>query len=102
MNRRTAIASLLSAAVAGAAVCAPLAEAVAGNHNDVRRDIKSGNALPLSQILGRIRRQFPGKLMDAGYNRNRGTYKLRIMSPDGRMQSIIVDARSGRILGRGR
>src|SRR4051812_2960605 len=58
--------------------------------------------LPLDQILSEIRRSHPGKFYDAD-GPNQGPdgsqhYHLKWMTPDGRIEWLDTDARTGRVL----
>lgn len=61
---------------------------------------RSGDVLPLSRILSRVRRQFPGKLLDASLTRrgNAYVYVIKLLDSGNRVRLVQVDARSGRIL----
>lgn len=61
---------------------------------------RSGDVLPLSQILSGVRRQFPGKLLDANLSR-RGdayVYVIKLLDRDNRVRVIWVDAQTGGVL----
>jgi hypothetical protein len=66
-----------------------------------RRALREGRVLPLGEIMTRVRRNFPGKVLDADLVRdgNRFVYYLKVLDPRGRVARIAVDGQSGRILG---
>lgn len=71
---------------------------------DRARDaVAAGQALPLPQIMARVRSRYPGRLLDARLNRGRGpgawTYRIKLLTPQSRVLLLDVDAGSGRILG---
>ena len=61
-----------------------------------------GQVRPLDQILNDVRRQRPGNLADVqGPNYGPGgdaRYRLKWVSPDGRVQWLDTDARTGQVL----
>lgn len=65
-----------------------------------RNAVKSGQALPLSTILGQLRRRYPGKLLDANLSRRGGSliYAIKLRGSDNRITLLQVDARTGRVL----
>jgi len=67
-----------------------------------RQGVDSGNYVPLSTILGNIRRQYPGKHLNtraSGAPNSKGLrYEVLWLTPDGRRLDIIADAKSGRIV----
>lgn len=75
--------------------------AFAGSQAFAQRDV-----MPLDQILGQIRSQQPGSFYDAdgpfpGPN-GQPVFRIKWMTPEGRVIWFFVDARSGRIVGGGR
>ena len=70
------------------------------DHDNARDAVKSGNVLPLSTILSRVRRRYPGKLLDArlGSAGNRYVYSIKLRDSRNRIKVVRVDAQSGRIL----
>ncbi len=75
--------------------------AVAGDHDDARNAVQSGQALPLGAIVGQVKRQYPGRLLDADMGTGKGgklTYRLQWLTDKGNVLDVLVDARSGRVL----
>jgi hypothetical protein len=69
----------------------------------VRERIRSGEVLPLDRLLPDIRRSHPGTFYDAegpvlGPNGDY-RYRLKWMTPEGRIIWLDADARTGRVLG---
>jgi hypothetical protein len=69
----------------------------------VREHIRSGEILPLDRLLPDIRRSHPGTFYDAegpipGPNGDY-RYRLKWMTPEGRIIWLDADARTGRVLG---
>lgn len=58
-------------------------------------------AQPLDRLLPEIRRTVPGQFLDAeGFNRNGAPgYRLKWLTPEGRVIERDVDARTGRMMG---
>ena len=76
--------------------------AFAGSPAFAQRD----DVMPLDQILGQIRSQQPGSFYDAdgplpGPN-GQPVFRIKWMTPEGRVIWFYVDARSGRMIGGGR
>lgn len=72
-----------------------------------RRAMQQGEILPLSNIRRRIRDQFGGKIIgvdlaQSGEDSLRPApwvYDIRVLSPEGRVFSVLMDASDGRVLG---
>jgi uncharacterized membrane protein YkoI len=63
--------------------------------------VQQGRYVPLPQIIQAIRRQTPGRMLDAGLEAGPGgrmVYRVRWAADDGRRIDFIVDAESGAIL----
>jgi uncharacterized membrane protein YkoI len=75
--------------------------ASASDQDRARSAVQAGEALPLGQILKRVRRSHSGRLLDADLRQGRGgwVYELRILKPNGRVLTLIVNARNGQVLG---
>ena len=75
--------------------------AAASDQDRARAAVMSGQARPLGEILGEIRGDYPGRLLDTHLAQSGGgtwVYRLRILGADGRVVSLTVDAKSARIL----
>ncbi|NQV58965.1 MAG: PepSY domain-containing protein [Alphaproteobacteria bacterium] len=71
------------------------------DHDRARDAVNAGKTLPLQQILQRISGRYPGRLLDANLARNnqgRWIYRLKLLTPDNRVQNLEVDAQSGQVL----
>jgi hypothetical protein len=69
---------------------------------EARAAVQSGQALPLSQMLGRIRSAAGGEIVPPPQLCNQGghlVYIVNILSSGGKVTKLTVDARSGSILG---
>lgn len=67
------------------------------NAYDARR---SGDILPLRDILTNVRAIYPGEIVGVEFEREDGlqVYELKILQTDGRYLEIYVDARTGAVL----
>jgi uncharacterized membrane protein YkoI len=70
------------------------------DHEVARRALEEGRALPLAEILARMKPTLPGKVIEVVLEIDDGTllYYLKVLSPKGRLQEIEVDAATGKIL----
>lgn len=66
-----------------------------------RDAVQRGEIRPLEEVTARVQQRFPGRLLDAHLEQNgrRWTYYLKMLTHDGRVLNIAVDARTARILG---
>ena len=66
---------------------------------------RGDGVLPLDRILPEVRRSHPGQFYDADGPRpgpdGRAQYRLKWMRPEGRVEWLDADARTGRVLGPG-
>ncbi len=70
--------------------------------NEVRRAVRDGRHVPLSQAIAAVRRQSPGHVLDAGMEggpEGRTLYRLRWATNDGRRIDYLVDAATGAVVG---
>ena len=93
------LAPILFALVLGAA-WSPPADA---QPNRAREGVQTGDMRSLGEILNEIRRERPGNLADV-QGPNMGPtgephYRLKWLTPDGRVLWLDTDARTGRVLG---
>ncbi len=70
-------------------------------HQRARDAVQSGRIQPLQNVLAMVKRRFPGRVLDADLRDRGGTpvYSVKMLTPDGKVLSVSVDARNGRILG---
>ena len=69
--------------------------------DEARRAVREGRHVPLSQVIDAIRRQTPGRQLDAGIETEKSgltVYRVRWAAAEGRRIDYIVDAQTGRIL----
>lgn len=68
--------------------------------DEARQGVRQGRMVPLEQVIGRISRRTPGRLLDTGIEEMGGNtvYRVRWQAHDGRRIDYIVDASSGGII----
>jgi hypothetical protein len=74
----------------------------AEQQNEVRRAVREGRHISLGQAIESVRRQAPGRELDAGLEPGpdgRAVYRLRWAGQNGRRTDYMVDAATGRIIG---
>jgi hypothetical protein len=55
--------------------------------------------VPLNQVIAGVSRQFSGRVLDADMqNGQQPLYRLKVLTGDGNVLAVVVDARSGRVL----
>ena len=64
------------------------------------RQVREGQIRPLGDIIAMVTPQVGGKYIGSEFDANTAMYRLRYMR-DGAVTNVDVDARTGRILGRG-
>ncbi|MDO8330110.1 MAG: PepSY domain-containing protein [Fluviicoccus sp.] len=102
MNRQ--IAAFLRLTVLAGALCLPPGQASASgreDHEQARQALEAGQIQPLSRILERVGRLYPGQVLEVELEREQGRwlYEIKLLLPDGRLLKAEVDARSGEVLG---
>jgi hypothetical protein len=96
MHRIGACVLLLLATICGAAP----AQADAADHDRARSAVEAGQIRPLQDILAEVRRQVPGRMLDARLQQNgRWVYKVILLQADGQVVAVTVDAQTARVLG---
>ena len=82
---------------------AAVSEPASAQPNRAREGVQSGEVRSLDQILNGIRRERPGSLADVegpfGGPNGEPHYRLKWLTPDGRVLMLDTDARTGRVLG---
>lgn len=101
------LAPLLAVLVAVAAPAAASAQVIPGlygaqfRQDRAREEAREGQRVSLSDVVRRLQNSRPGRMLGANES-NRGgrtVYIVRWEYPGGRVADIIVDARTGQILG---
>jgi uncharacterized membrane protein YkoI len=102
---RTMIRRLSKGRVWLAAAALLLAAAASAHCDDIdyreaHRLVQEGRILPLAEILERVQSEVPGQVIEVELELDDGVYEyeLKIISPDGKVLEVEVDAASGKIL----
>ena len=68
---------------------------------NAQRAIDRGNAMPLRQVVAKVKKRHPGRLINVGFSEQSGRpiYQLKMVSSGGAVQTVTVNAGSGRIAG---
>jgi uncharacterized membrane protein YkoI len=87
---------------AAALVASPADADRNGEHEDARRAVELGEALPLVDILAKVRRDLGGEIVGVSFKRKQDhwLYEFKVVEPGGRLVEVYVDAASGRVLKR--
>lgn len=90
---------MIRLAVLLALIAAP-ALADRADHDRARRALEAGEVLPLSDILAAATAAQPGRVIEVELERDDGRwiYELDLVSPDGRILEIEIDAATADIL----
>ncbi len=80
----------------------PAAPAPADEHDSAREALARKEILPLSQILGVVEREVSGRVIEIEFDREDGryVYEIEVLSRDGRLLELSIDAATGRVLER--
>jgi uncharacterized membrane protein YkoI len=75
------------------------------DHDRAREALERGEALPLTDILARVRPALGGEVVGVSFKRDRDNggrwiYEFKVIRPDGRLVEMDVDARTARVLKR--
>lgn len=77
------------------------AQSIAPDYETARQAVDRGDMLPLEQILARIEARHPGRIVEVELEDEDGLwlYEIEVLTPEGRLIEIELDARTGAILG---
>lgn len=72
------------------------------DHDSARRAVERGEALPLADILARVRPQLGGEVVGVSFEREGGrwVYEFRVIGPAGRLSKVDVDAATAQVIER--
>lgn len=72
--------------------------AASSEHDRALRAVERGEALPLSEVLPRMEQRFDARVIDATLRQARGglVYELKMLSENGRVFVVSIDASTGR------
>jgi uncharacterized membrane protein YkoI len=85
----------------------PNARPVALAHEDhdeelARQALELGEVVPLDHVIATLREAVPGEVSSVELEKENGTwvYEFKIISPEGRMLQVRVDAKTGQLIGK--
>lgn len=98
LSRRHAPLALLAGLMALAPATAALADD--DDHVAAREALRRGEILPLTRILAIAQRAEPGDVIEIELDRHREgwRYKVKVLTPGGRVRKLRIDARTGAVL----
>jgi uncharacterized membrane protein YkoI len=72
------------------------------DHDSARHAVEHGEALPLADILARVRPELGGEVAGVAFRRkaSRWIYEFRVIAPNGRLGEVYVDAATAEIIER--
>lgn len=99
LNRRMLLMTL-ALALAGSSLAYAHDTHGDGDHDGARRALEEGWALPLAEVLGRVRDRLGGEVVGVEFDREDGryVYEFDVVTPDGRLREIHVDALTAEII----
>lgn len=67
---------------------------------DIQAAVKRGEVLPLPRILDLAQKRVPGEVLEVELEKDDGrfVYEVKMLTPDGRVREVTIDAHSGKIL----
>ncbi|SHL62338.1 Peptidase propeptide and YPEB domain-containing protein [Roseibium suaedae] len=77
-----------------------MAKADDDDHERARRAVETEQVRPLAEILAKVRPSLPGRIIGTEFEEDDGRYiyEFKVISPNGRLRELHVDATSGEIL----
>lgn len=98
MRGRVAVLGLVAALVFGAAVAGD----DEAEQDRVRDLVESGEILALDEVVDSATARFPGRLIEVELEHERGrlVYELDLLTDEGEYIEVLVDAKTGEVLGR--
>lgn len=102
-TRRRSLAGLCAAAALLAAPAAQAGGRRDRDHDRAREALERGEALPLTEVLARVRAELGGEVVGVDFERGRGgrwIYEFKVIGPAGRLEEVHVDAATARVLRR--
>ncbi len=96
LRRKSVFVVALVAALAAAAVRADEPH----DHDRARRALEAGEVMPLSRILDRVERDYPGRVLEVELDREdeRWLYEIKLLQDGGRVLKLKIDARDASLL----
>lgn len=74
--------------------------ASSNDHDLARAALASGEILPLSAILTKLEKDYPGQIVEVELEREKGRwmYEIKLLQKDGLRQKIKVDAKNADVI----
>lgn len=100
-SRRLFLMAAFAVALAPATADARRGRGRDDDHDEAREAVRRGDALSLTQILPLVERAVPGEILEVELEREHGrlVYKVEVLSRTGRVREVMLDARTGAVLG---
>ena len=69
-------------------------------HDRARQAVDRGEALPIAELLKRLKTGYPGEVVGVEFEREHGrwVYEFKIIDSGGRLLEVYVDAQTGTVL----
>ena len=104
MYRKFALVAFVALPLAGGSVLAPDAALAQGclSSKEARSAVQNGQAVSLSKMVKRIQKATGGEILPTPQLCNNGgrlVYLVKVLRPDGSVETLTVDAASGNIAG---
>jgi uncharacterized membrane protein YkoI len=70
------------------------------DHDRARAAVLAGEVLPLSQVLQRVQRTHPGRVLEVELERDDGRwiYEIKLLQPGGQLLKLELDASTAHVL----
>jgi uncharacterized membrane protein YkoI len=74
------------------------------DHDRAFRALREGDARPLTEIIATVKKEIGGDVVGVEFESESGryVYEIKIVTPDGRLREVYVDAMTAEILSDGR
>ena len=98
--------ALLLPLFAAVLTCGSGASSASDDHEHARQALEAGKVLPLRTILERVKREYPGEIIDVELEHEQEKnvelwiYKVKVLRPGGSLVKLKVDAGDGTIIRR--
>lgn len=70
------------------------------SHDRARRAVEQGTALPVTEMLQRLRERYPGEVVatEYEYEFQRWVYEFKVIDEDGHLRKVHLDAATGQVV----
>ena len=94
-------ASVFMAVLAASSAFLPTPAWSRGDHDDALQALAAGQIQPLPHILQRVARVYPGQVLEVELEQEAAAwiYEVKVLQAGGRLVKVVVDARTGKVLG---